>query len=47
MSHQPPKNPARSPWHEVKKVEHYYLSVDALVNPMQVREKNEPYGRNS
>ena len=27
---EPIKNPARFPWHEVKKVDHYYLSVDAL-----------------
>ncbi len=27
---EPIKNSARFPWHEVKKVEHYYLSVDAL-----------------
>lgn len=25
-------------WHEVKKVAHYYLSVDALRQPMEVRE---------
>jgi len=30
---------------QVKKVEHYYLSVDALTQPMQVSEKPEPYGR--
>jgi len=24
---EPIKDPARFPWHEVKKVEHYYLSV--------------------
>ncbi|MBI2350464.1 MAG: hypothetical protein HYV00_03115 [Deltaproteobacteria bacterium] len=48
-------DPARFPWHEarlphrarrrqVKKVEHYYLSVDALTQPMRVKEKPEPYG---
>ena len=26
----PIKNPARFPWHELKKVDHYYLSGDAL-----------------
>ncbi|MBI3057833.1 MAG: DUF3883 domain-containing protein, partial [Deltaproteobacteria bacterium] len=41
---EPIKDPARFPWHEVKKVEHYYLSVDALTQPMQVRDKPEPYG---
>ncbi len=39
----PIKDPARFPWHEVKKVEHYYLSVDALTQPMLVREKPEQY----
>ena len=28
---------------QVKKVEHYYLSVDALTQPMQVREEATPY----
>jgi hypothetical protein len=39
----PIKDPARFPWHEVKKVDHYYLSVDALMHPMQVREDSAPY----
>ncbi len=29
---------------QVKKVDHYYLSVDALTQPMQVREDSPPYG---
>ena len=41
---EPIRNPARFPWHEVKKVDHYYLSVDALVRPMQVNDRPEPYG---
>lgn len=41
---EPIKNPARFPWHEVRKVDHYYLSVDALTQPMRVRETDEPYG---
>ena len=41
---QPIKDPARFPWHEVKKVEHYYLSVDALTQPMQVGESPALYG---
>jgi hypothetical protein len=40
----PIKDPARLPWHEVKKVEHYYLSVEAMTQPMQVREDSPPYG---
>jgi hypothetical protein len=45
---------ARFEWHEaclpklrrrqVTKVAHYYLSVDALTRPMQVREESPPYG---
>jgi superfamily II DNA or RNA helicase len=35
---EPVRDPARFPWHEVTKVAHYYLSVDALTQPMQVRE---------
>jgi len=41
---EPIKNPARFPWHEVKKIDHYYLSVDALTRPIQVREDSPPYG---
>jgi hypothetical protein len=41
---EPIKDPARFPWHEVTKVAHYYLSVDALAQPMEVREKSPPYG---
>jgi hypothetical protein len=44
---EPIKNPARFPWHEVKKVDHYYLSVDALTQPMRVRDPNEAYGTSS
>jgi hypothetical protein len=38
-------DPARFEWHEVTKVAHYYLSVDALTRPMQVREDQPPYAR--
>jgi hypothetical protein len=41
---QPIKDPARFEWHEVTRVDHYYLSVDALTQPMQVREEGTPYG---
>ena len=37
------ESPVRFPWHEVKKVEHYYLSVDALTQPMQIIEQAAPY----
>ena len=44
---EPIKDPARFPWHEVKKVDQIYLSVDALTRPMQVRENPKPYGKGS
>jgi len=40
---EPIKDPTRFEWHEVTKVAHYYLSVDALTRPMQVREDSPPY----
>lgn len=40
----PIKNPAPLQWHEVQKVDHYYLSIDAVTQPMQVREKETLYG---
>jgi hypothetical protein len=39
----PIKDPARLQWHEVKKVDHYYLSIDAVTQPMQVREMEITY----
>ena len=44
---EPIKNPARFPWHEVKKVDHYYLSVDALTSPMRIHDGLSTYGRES
>ena len=41
---EPIKDPARLKWHEVKKVAHYYLSVDAATKPMQVKEAPADYG---
>jgi hypothetical protein len=40
----PIKDPARLQWHEGKKVDHYYLSIDAVTQPMQVKEPTIPYG---
>ena len=40
----PISDPARFPWHEVTKVAHYYLSVNALKHPMEVREDGVSYG---
>ncbi len=41
---EPIKDPARFPWHEVSKVAHYYLSVDALKQPMEGRGDAPQYG---
>jgi superfamily II DNA or RNA helicase len=41
---EPVKDPARFPWHEVSKVQHYWLEVDAMTKPMAVREDSPPYG---
>jgi hypothetical protein len=38
------RDPASLPWHEVTKVAHSYLSVDALTQPMQAREERPEYG---
>lgn len=40
----PIKDPARLKWHEVIKVSHYYLAVNALAEPMEVQEDPKPYG---
>ena len=39
----PIKDPARIAWHEVTKVQHYWLEVDAMTQPMKVREQSPPY----
>ena len=41
---EPIEDPARFPWHEVSKVQHYWLEVDAMTKPMQVREERAGYG---
>ena len=41
---EPVKDPARFEWHEVSKVQHYWLGVNAMTRPMQVREDEAPYG---
>jgi superfamily II DNA or RNA helicase len=41
---EPIRDPARLAWNEVTKVAHYYLSVDAMKKPMQVRDDTPPYG---
>jgi superfamily II DNA or RNA helicase len=41
---EPIRDPARLDWNEVTKVAHYYLSVDAMTRPMQVKERTPPFG---
>ena len=40
---EPVKDPASFEWHEVSKVQHYWLEVNAMTKPMQVREEQTPY----
>ncbi|MCY4614889.1 MAG: helicase-related protein [Chloroflexi bacterium] len=40
---EPVENPARFPWHEVSKVQHYWLEVDAMTQPMTLREEPAEY----
>lgn len=40
---EPIRDPARLDWHEVTKVAHYYLSINAMTRPMQVREEQAPF----
>jgi superfamily II DNA or RNA helicase len=42
---EPIKDPARLVWHEVTKVSHYWLEVDAVTKPMLVREDPARYGK--
>ena len=41
---EPVRNPALFPWREVSKVQHYWLEVNALTQPMLVREHTPPFG---
>jgi hypothetical protein len=43
---EPIHDPARLDWHEVTKVAHYYLSVDAMSGEMPVSEDSPSYGGN-
>ena len=40
---EPISDPARFPWHEVSKVQHYWLQVDAMTKPMRIREERSEY----
>jgi superfamily II DNA or RNA helicase len=37
---QPVADPARLDWHQVIKVAHYYLNVDAMTRPMEIRDSD-------
>jgi hypothetical protein len=41
---EPIRDPARFPWHEAVKVQHYWLEVDAMATPMRVGEGLTPWG---
>ena len=45
MLQEPIQNPASFPWHEVIQVQHYWLDVNALQQPMTVQEHGELYNR--
>jgi len=42
---EPLRDPARFPWHEVTKIQHDWLGVNAMTKPMIVRENRPPYGK--
>ncbi len=41
----PIEDPARFPWYEVTKVQHYWLQVNAMTGPMQIGEERKEYRR--
>ena len=41
---EPIRDLASFPWHEVSKVQHYWLQVDAMTKPVRVREEQAGYG---
>ncbi len=40
---EPIKDPVRFPWHEVTKVQHYWLGLSAVSGQMRIREADESY----
>ena len=40
---EPVRDPARFPWREVRKVQHYWLEVNAMTQPMTLRENDSAY----
>ena len=41
---EPIKDPARLHWHEVSKVQHYWLDINAMTQPMSVSDTHSTYG---
>lgn len=41
---EPVANPAQFSWHEESKVQHYWLHVDAMTQPMRIRDEQAIYG---
>jgi SNF2 family DNA or RNA helicase len=41
---EPIRDPARFPWHEVKKVQHYWMEVDNMIKPMTTKPDSPPRG---
>ena len=33
------QDPAKFPWHEVSKVQHYWLQLDAMTKPLQEQDE--------
>ncbi len=44
---EPVRDPGRLPWNAVTKVDHFFLSVNALKQPMRIREDQPPFGENA
>ena len=42
---EPIQDPAKFPWHEVSKVQHYWMQVDAMTKPMMMREERAGYSQ--
>ncbi len=40
---EPIRDPARFPWHEVIKVDHYWLDVNAMTRPMRIKDEPPSY----
>ena len=41
---EPISDPARFPWHEVTKVQHYWMDVKAMTGPMPAAGRDDPDG---